>query len=491
MPNNSKRKGNKGDISKKTYSQVPAGKFDAILVAASNFPFAMKAGTASTNVVKFGLSGVAIYKWLLSCGNVGEVASSDLANGANLGAYELYTAMRNHNSGSTNYDAPDLMLFTLYYGQVMSTLAYLKQCYRMCNTFKIMNTDIPSVLKQYAGITSWTNSLARVRSIINQAIVKLNSIYVPNNITIFERWRVLFESTFLDANCDRGTIMWNMPKYIPTLAPDETKITFTEIKTQFEIENLESTLNTLISAIYNSQAFHIMSGDLMRAYGIEKQYKLQIVEDNAELSITYSDSVVQQYHNMTIVNPQQFVQSSLAIQSSVTSGSNAYLKFQVELPGSPSGSNMRGLPGTSCGIIDALTDKPTVEEIYRLTQWKCLVGPVKTNTNRDVIFGTELCVGLDIPIYNAGAEEWRGVGIYSNYYDPDLVADNYKELLKATQFDALPNLYLLATNNDDALLIDEPLELFCGAITNPYAISRADFINITNIRIQSIFDITD
>lgn len=484
------RRNNRGNKPQKNYSQTPAGKFDAIMVAAANFPFAMKAGTSSTEVVKFGLIGVAIYKWLLSCGNVGELAGSDLANGANLGAYELYTAMRNHNSGATNYDAPDLMLFVLYYGQVMSILSYLKQCYRMCNTFKIMNTQIPSTLKKHAGIESWTGSLARVRSIINQAIVKLNSIYVPNNITIFDRWRTLFESTFVDADCDRGTIMWNMPKYLPQLSTDETKITFTAITDEFKLETLEATLNTLISSIYNSQAFHIMSGDLMRAYGIEKQFKLELVEDNAELSISYSDAVVQQYHNATIINPQAFVQSTLAIESAVTSQSNAYLKFRLEVSSTPV-NKLSGAPVASCGIVDALTDKPTVEEVYRLTQWKCLCGPRKTSTYHDVIFGTEMCVGLTLEMFGEKTGTWNAVNIYSAYTEEN-VKTLCLDLLKATQFDALPNIYTYSlTENKDAIDMNGPITLVAGEITNPYVITRNDFVNITNIRIQSIFDIVD
>lgn len=118
----------------------------------------------------------------------------------------LYSFVRHVNSGRTNYEAPDLMMYVMAMDSVYLLIHEIKRLLRLAYLYVLENRDIPERIFSVMGIDHLdaVGNLANYRAQLNVRIAKANSLAVPANFNIFKR-RAVMGSVVLTDEPNRPT----------------------------------------------------------------------------------------------------------------------------------------------------------------------------------------------------------------------------------------------------------------------------------------------
>lgn len=107
-------------------------------------------------------------------------------------AKALYAYVRHANSGSANYDAPDLFQYVLSIDSLLMCHALLTRLYSIAKDAKAHDRYFPKGFVQSLGfdnsfLDSLLGDLAGFRAFINVLATKINAFYYPSQLTYFTR----------------------------------------------------------------------------------------------------------------------------------------------------------------------------------------------------------------------------------------------------------------------------------------------------------------
>nr|AVA30685.1 hypothetical protein [Picobirnavirus sp.]AVD97006.1 capsid protein [Picobirnavirus sp.] len=237
--------------------------------------------------------------------------SKGATSAVNIAAKSIYSWVRHANSGHSNYESSDLMLYILAMDDVYSSYGEAVRMYKTAMTFVAENRNIPDLLLTSMGVKPDTlrENLAQFRYRINLLAAKISSMAVPDVCDIFKRHVFLTNAVYSDSTSNRSqfyvfkktgyytfdatTSSGGSLRYTEYAGPDEALFTRTW---QQVIADLESQIDPIIS----DEDMNIMSGDILKAYGSDKIYHLAMVDENATVDILSDENILGQIENAFI-----------------------------------------------------------------------------------------------------------------------------------------------------------------------------------------------
>lgn len=334
-----KFKGSKGEgkhFKKKTNDPSWYVANPSIVRDVANLPFAVYNGVTynnfwntigrvdlnSTSNFQQTVPGVAVYKYTPWYGTATPTSALNLTMRA------LYSFVRHVNSGKTNYEAPDLMMYVMAMDSVYLLIHEIKRMIRLAYLYVLENRDIPDKVFAVLGVdySDLVGNLANYRAQLNTRIAKANSLAVPANFNLFKR-RAVMGSVVLTDEPNRPTQLivpvadgyYMFSGTRPTGSTLEYRFAGSRsqfdgpashtqnggdnsfIKTKTKVNDYFQLLDNMLSVLLADEDINIMSGDIIKAYG-DNLYKLPFIEENEIQDIIHDENLLLQFTNSTVLD---------------------------------------------------------------------------------------------------------------------------------------------------------------------------------------------
>lgn len=206
--------------------------------------------------------------------------SMDASSALNLAAFKLYSFIRHENSGSRNYDSPDLLLYVAAVTDVYSYITWLQRTYLVCNSYSVMNEYIPRAYCELSHIDfdDMIANLADFAYQLDNRINKVRSFKVPGDMPIFQRRAFMFKDLYTEGDSIKDQMYFYNPAGFYQFKLDESgagmlhtvglaELTGIQGTFSLKVKDLFVGLDALIAKIAEQEDFGIMSGDILKAYG--------------------------------------------------------------------------------------------------------------------------------------------------------------------------------------------------------------------------------
>lgn len=207
--------------------------------------------------------------------------SRDAQSPANLAAVNVYSYVRYKNSGASNYDAPDLMLYLIAMDSVYACWNWLKRIYGFASTYSQLNRYEPRayMLANGVDIDDVTANLADFRGWLNVAANRISAFCVPATMTYNVRHSWLFSNVYKDSNTRKAQQYMYVPAYFylydEATTPKGGILKTIKVlgsdnpydMTLLKVSDLKTILDTMLNALSYAEDIGIMSGDILKAYG--------------------------------------------------------------------------------------------------------------------------------------------------------------------------------------------------------------------------------
>lgn len=233
--------------------------------------------------------------------------SSDNTSAINIAARNLYSYVRHANSGSKNYDSPDLMMYVVGMSSVYAFYAFMVRAYGVLRTYSQVNRYLPTGLFQAMGLNfeSFQDSMADFRYYINQFAVKLGAFAVPANLSYFLRCVWLYSNVFTDAQSSKCQLYITKPagfyKFNELTEGEPGFLEWTNMGDNVTLSALMNFGDDMMARISQSEDFNIMSGDILKAFG-DNLFRVGVIPEDYVVVPVYNEAVLYQIHNTTIMN---------------------------------------------------------------------------------------------------------------------------------------------------------------------------------------------
>lgn len=250
----------------------------------------------------------------------------------NVAARNIYSYVRHVNSGHSNYDAPDLMLYLLAMDSCYMYNEFLKRIARIVLDYSVFTRYYPDGLMVAMGVdpVDVQKNIAKLRGFINIMATKLGSMCVPNSMSYTARHMWMAGSLFLDSNTTKAQTYVYVPSAylqfgfggesgtVGLVKAIQAPGNFTGVMTSLAtVDDLISFANTLMDPILSNEDMNIMSGDILKAFGDAGVVKLAGITEGEALLPSKIDEVLSQIEN-AVVMPIEF--SSYVIQQNTAVG---------------------------------------------------------------------------------------------------------------------------------------------------------------------------
>lgn len=450
----------------------------------------------------FAIPGIMAINWIPTIGQ-----SDDQNSPVNIVSREVYSFVRHANSGHSNYDAPDLMMYILAMDSLYSFYAAMVRAYGVMMLYNGMNRYMPKRLVEAMGFDfdNLSQNLAQFRWLINQVAYKLTSMYVPAGMSYFERHIWLNSGVYVDSPSIKAqTYVFKQSAYYTYSATAATgyvaKLVYTPVPDKLTFAKCANFVNSMLNPILADEDMNIISGDMLRAFGAENLFTVSPISEDYVVVPAYSQEVLSQIQNLTIMgDPDTNWSTNNGDKADIvqrvqtedfTPGIYQVLTFSGAYQAKAAGKADR-LNAWACTTYDKLVtmlnDNPTSEEVLVATRLTNIGDPFgiaeyqegsttyqKVTVTSDFL-STEVVTRLFIySIDNEGNPIVRGVDpfilIGSEVRDmPSNAGPRLTTLSLISAFDWHPTIYLMHSNsNDDSVIVDGTLIEFNNFTTVDY-----------------------
>lgn len=226
----------------------------------------------------------------------------------NVAANKVYSFVRHANSGHSNYDAPDLMLYLLSGTSLYSEIMWAQRIYAWAFTYSQRNEYIGRAILQAMGVDydEVIHHLADFRADLNVAISKISSIMLPSNMPVFEWMAFLYKDVYIDGPSIKDQLYFYRPGAFFDFEYDvDEKVPGLVLKTidyttPLTTSNIIGIINASIDAILDQEDFGIMGGDILKAYGTEGLLGITYIPEMLAANPLFDETVLHQFKNATL-----------------------------------------------------------------------------------------------------------------------------------------------------------------------------------------------
>lgn len=249
----------------------------------------------------------------------------------NLAMRRLYSQVRKENSGATNYDPADMMLYMICVDSAAMYLEEIKRVYGVMMNYSPYNYYTPKDLVAALGYDydDLEQHLTDLRGYINVFAAKLSQLWIPNSLSVTARHMWMASGIYADSAAAKAQYYIYRPAGYYQFGLDANQAGQAEIRaahweytqTLCKFENIVGLGNTMIEPMISNQDFSIMSGDILKAFGSSGVIKFMGITENYQVLPVYSTEVLSQIENAVAV---PITRSSLTV-SQATGVGEGYL----------------------------------------------------------------------------------------------------------------------------------------------------------------------
>lgn len=275
----------------------------------ASYPF----GTPLGNPKQFGASGnyglnYGSYPGVMAIDFYPAIGYADNENSPiNVAMRRVYSYVRHANSGASNYDAPDLMLYLICVDSAIMFHSWIKRLYGVMQDYTPWNRYYPKYLVQMMGFDfdDIEANLNDLRGYINQYAVKLSQLWVPNSMSYMARHSWMCEGLYTDSTSPKAQTYFYNPAgfYKFTLDTDGVgSAAMTAKPANLTLSSLITFGNSLLNPMISNEDFGIMSGDILKAFGEGGIIRIEGITEGYQILPVYSQEVLSQIENSTQVD---------------------------------------------------------------------------------------------------------------------------------------------------------------------------------------------
>lgn len=419
---------------------------------------------------------------------------------ANVCAQNLYTYVRSANSGARNYDAVDLFI---YYGavtQLYSWISYVKRVLHALDKYDAQNQFIPQGLVKAMNF-DYDDLRAHQASLeiyINNVITRAASLAIPGDIDAIRRSIWIYENAYWDDSSTQSQLFIFNPRTVLQYALDDDgagclkEISGIKYKedvdpqdlygnnglvtlkmdtldqqevitydanwklrhTFLKYDDIVDVTEKLLSQIFYDQDIAIMSGDVLKAYGPERLFKLVPYTRGEVWNPIYDEVALSMIENTTLTGPL----NNVVLKQSQN---KAYLEYDpyILLPREAASSAYLGKR-----MLNFHKSHPTEGDVIEATRLMVSCRSYGTDPNREGRFIANLSsCGAEIAEF---AIEWKF------YYldNGGVYIDNVNQVITYTtpiNTDAFLELGIVTASGDNLTVTKQNLtSAFAVAIQN-------------------------
>lgn len=318
----------------------------------------------------FSVPGVMRLGWQPAAG-----ISRDAYSALNVASKRLYSYVRHANSGHSNYDSPDLMLYVLAMSSLYSMHALGVRAYGIARFYQMYNRYVPESLMLAAGFQpEIQNNLADFRMFLNTMALKISSMAVPAEFDLFQRQVWLNSYVYKDSPGEKAqlyaftqTHAWKYEGFTDKRGGQLRAMRLhqsTLPQDQFTIQTYSDFMNDLAEVIIADEDMNIMSGDILKAYGNEAIVRIGQISEDYQIIPEFNMEVLSEIQNSSIVPIWYTPDPDDIIRNGGVAQKDNVLYFQPEVR--TSGDLMKGL--RSSKILTLYKDYPTPEDTMVATR---------------------------------------------------------------------------------------------------------------------------
>lgn len=251
--------------------------------------------------------------------------STDGNSALNTASRNLYTFVRHANSGHSNYNSPDLMLYLLAVDQVYAFICNAQRLYGIMNVFAQENRYYPKHIVRALGFDydDMLSNLANFKFWINSFVLKAGSLCVPGGFSVYLRHSFMFQNVYMDEPSAKAQSYAFVPEgfyvYDETTNPQGGQLTWSELSgtgTPITFNALRAFGDSLLNPLLESEDLAIMGGDILKAYGVDALYKTSTIPDDYVTVPVHDVEVLDQIHNCIII-PKHYNVTDMDITQNV------------------------------------------------------------------------------------------------------------------------------------------------------------------------------
>lgn len=300
-------------------------------------------GLDATQKSEIIVPGVAALQFVPSCGQ------TDGVGGVNLAANQVYSFVRHANSGSANYNAPDLMMYLMAEANVIMYYMHMVRLWAIGKNYSAMNRYIPEAyFKAYnVDLTSFLENPAQFKTRLDLIANKINSRAIPLKFNYPKYLSYMVAGVFKESDSEQaGQYIW-LPecvfKYEGYTDKAGGKLTPVWLQPQpgkpvavRTAQQALDVLDELVQAINIDEDMGIISGDILKAYGSDL-YRISPIPYDFSLQPIKDEIMLHAIHNATFVG-SPILESIVIAQDpagSATEGGTIECNYQffAEAPG--------------------------------------------------------------------------------------------------------------------------------------------------------------
>lgn len=239
------------------------------------------------------------------------IGATDDANSiANIAARKIYAFVRHENSGHTNYDAPDLMLYILAMDNLYSFYNWITRVYGAIRLYSGVNRYLSDSLLQAMGVNAGNirkHGHDLYFNLLDWA-ARLKTFHIPSTMSYLTRHAWLYSQVFKDSPDPKSQLYVFNPSHLYYWAENAESwslkpiaIKPSVITSYLTYENIVQLMEIMIAGVARSEDFNIMSGDILKAYG-NNTFTISPVDISYILEPTFNNSVLMQIHNLRVMD---------------------------------------------------------------------------------------------------------------------------------------------------------------------------------------------
>lgn len=392
----------------------------------------------------------------------------------NIAMRNIYTYVRHANSGHSNYDAPDLMMYLMAMDSALMYHSFLKRVYGVIMDYTPTNRYYPLALIRAMGVDpdDLRSHISDFRGFVNQYALRIGANCIPNSMSYMARHSWMTEGLYTDSMSPKAQTYLYVPygfyQFTLSGSPAVGSLTMRKLfdpvslaagtQTLNKVSDLIEFGNSLLNPIITNEDFGIMSGDILKAFGDSGVVKVTGIADGYMVLPLYSQEVLSQIENSTVLG-MEFKDGSITVNQNTGIGGgylteNLALTFNLSMFNYAQGSKppfQMFEPLTFGRVLNFHHANPTAAEVMVATRLTTIL----TVDPNIVVDGDGL---YPIPITYCGSEllthaaivTYTGSTINLNNVDFSLVKYNFieKAVTDIQQQSQIHRFYALLANFD-------------------------------------------
>lgn len=407
--------------------------------------------------------------------------SKSKSSAINVAAQAIYAQIRRANSGAKNYDSADLMSVIIAVASAFSMASFCARSYGIANVYSSQNRYLPNALLASAGIKPETliNNLADYRARLNNAILKLNSLTIPSNIPLIQRWVHIYDSYYTDSNTVAPQVFIANPQFF-FIRPTDTSSTVSwspnlGFTTPQNAMNYIAELEEIVGMLLESEDVGTMCGDILKAYeGAIVQFPL--IPESYTVLPSDSDEIRTQVENAINLK----LDANATAQVFIDPQNLGYIQTSYDLVVE---SNYGGFQGPK--VLNFHKEGITPEDVMVATRFIPGIKSAKYNdTKKKTVYelssvGSEVVSNITIGIVDPSSSTGfkfvkSGNRLISQLNDPATIAP----IILTTAFDWAPEIRLFISGTPSAEQEDTDFLNYVGSVW--------DYDNYTKLNLSDI-----